>query len=58
MASINLTYAQVQQLIEAFGGDEDTVICVENGDGHSGKGVYVGYQACREEGSDFLGPEA
>lgn len=57
-ASVNLTYAQVQQLVEALGGDEDTVLCIQAGDGHSGKGIYVGYEACREDGSDFLGPEA
>lgn len=57
MTSINLTYAQAQALVEAFGGEEETIICIETGGGHSGEGIYVGYPACLEEGSDFIGPE-
>jgi malonyl CoA-acyl carrier protein transacylase len=57
MASINLTYAQVQKLAEAFGGDEETVVCIANGNGHSGAGIYVSCAEYPEEGSDFLGPE-
>ena len=39
-------YALFQELLEGIGR------------GHSGPGLYLHYEACRDEGSIFLGPEA
>ena len=58
MPFINLTYSQAQKIVDVFGGDEEIVVCIANGDGHSGKGVYVSCSEYPEEGSIFLGPES
>ena len=60
---LNINYAQAVAILDAFGGDEDTVVTISKTDdqgdrGHSGPGLYLHYEACRDEGSIFLGPEA
>lgn len=54
---MNLTYKQAQAIIEAFGGDESTVVKLSIGAGHSGEGIYLGDKDHNEEGSVFLGAE-
>ena len=57
--NMNFTYEQAKNLLEAFGGDEETIITVEEGtkEWHSGPGLYAIYEACPEEGALFLGKE-
>lgn len=53
---MNFTLEQAENLVEAFGGDKETVVCVTFAeDGHSGKGLYAHYEDYPEEGSTFLG---
>lgn len=54
---INLTYKQAQQIVDAFGGDEETVVVLKTGGGHSGNGIYLGYKDSENEGSQYLGAE-
>jgi hypothetical protein len=54
---IRLNLEQAKQLVELFGGDEETVITLSNGMGQSGKGIDAEYSAYPEEGSYFLGQE-
>lgn len=53
-ASITLDFKQATELLEMFGG-EPAEITLQNGDGHSGKGVYAHYTDMPEEGAEFLG---
>lgn len=57
--SMEFTRAQAVALVEAFGGDEETVFTVTNAtDGHSGPGLYASISDYSEEGSTFLGQNA
>lgn len=55
---INITLDQAKQLVAMFGGDQDAIATITNGEGHSGNGIYVGWKDLAEEGSGFLGAEA
>lgn len=55
---IYLTLKQAQQIVDAFGGDEEAIASILNGPGHSGNGVYLAWKDYPEEGSDYLGAEA
>lgn len=50
---------QAQALVDTFGGDEETRMTVEDGDGkgHSGDGLYAWPSEYPDEGSVFLGEE-
>lgn len=52
------TYQEAADLLEFFGGDEETEITVievtENDPCHSGPGLYAGYSEYLEEGTTLL----
>lgn len=53
---MNFTLEQAEELIETFGGDKETIVCVTFAkEGHSGEGLYAHYDDYPEEGSVFLG---
>jgi len=54
---IYFTRDQAKQLVDMFGGDDEAIAVVSNGEGHSGKGIYVGWKDLPEEGAGFLGAE-
>lgn len=53
---MNFTLEQAEKLVETFGGDKETIVCVTcTKEGHSGEGLYAYYEDYPEEGSTFLG---
>jgi hypothetical protein len=51
---LELDFKQATKLLEMYGG-EPTVIGLQIGDGHSGRGVYAHYVDLPGEGAEFLG---
>ena len=54
---INITLKQAKMIVDAFGGDEDGVASLSKGEGHEGKGLYLGWAGYEDEGSEYLGEE-
>jgi hypothetical protein len=56
---IYVTLKQAQQIVEAFGGDNESVAVLTRGapTSHSGEGLYLGWKDYPEEGSEYLGEE-
>jgi len=54
---IKLNEYQAEFLLELFGGDDESQICVGELAGHSGHGLYAWFEEYPEEGCTFL-PEA
>ena len=56
---MDFTYQEAKDLLEFFGGDEETVITVievKDGDpNHSGPGLYAYYSEYHDEGTMLLG---
>lgn len=56
---MEFTLKQAQDLVESFGGDEETTMTVKAPDkGHSGPGLYVFATDYPDEGSMLLGEPA
>ena len=56
---IILSHQQARDIVEAFGGDDDSIIQVTRvvEGGHSGPGLYCHEVEYPDEGSTYLGPE-
>lgn len=53
--SIDFTLKQAQALVDSFGGDEETVMTVQESEtGHSGPGLYAFCEDVKDEGAIFL----
>jgi len=54
---MNISYTQVKALLNAMGGDEDTVFTLIQGDSefYAGEGLYARIYEMEEEGVYFLG---
>ena len=54
---MRINIKQAKELVALFGEDEETVLNIQaaktDKDGHSGPGIYVGYDEYPEEGSHF-----
>ena len=56
-APVTLNLSQMRQLEMLFGDDDDCLLVLVRGDGHSGYGVYAYYDEYPEEGATFLDPD-